>query len=430
MRGRTSVVFLVAVGALVLAAPRARAQCNNAIAVSPPTLAVLPLGVVGTPYTASFSASGSSSGNYEWQGPTASAPVYGLYVQTTGVGGASNSIVGTPTAAGQGMFNMMLAVTDWTSPGQCLSTNFYYYFDICSNSVALNPSGGTLASGTVGVPYSVLLAGSGGSNGYYWQDLGGVPGIALAASGLATNASGNSLVGTPTTAGTFTATIELSDWPNWTSTNPVASQCTPVTHTFSITIAGPDAGTQDASMDDAGPEASPVEAGADASTMEAGAEASTMEAGPDAACMQVGGSCGTEDECCGGLECGLIEMSCCVPANGRCQQPSDCCAVSGGQAGLTCNMGICEQVDAPPGNPVAGCGSLGDSCMESTSCCGGLLCNSNACDLPPPHSNPGCACDLPPTDDSAGAGALALVGLAVTAGFGMVRRKRRGARRD
>jgi hypothetical protein len=100
MTGRASIVFVAAVGVLAIHAPEAWAQCNNALTVNPPTLATLPLAVVGTPYTAGFSASGSSSGSYYWQGPTASAPMYGLYVQTTGVGGPTDSIVGTPTAAG------------------------------------------------------------------------------------------------------------------------------------------------------------------------------------------------------------------------------------------------------------------------------------------------------------------------------------------
>jgi hypothetical protein len=237
----------------------------------------------------------------------------------------------------------MLAVTDWTSPGQCLPTNFYYYFDVCSSAVMLSPSGGALASGTVGVDYSAALSASGGSNGYYWQDLGGVPGVSLSESGLASNAAGNSLAGTPTTAGTFTATLKLSDWPNWTSSNPVASQCPPATYTFSITVVGPDSGEVDSSK---------------------------MDAAPDA-CLELGGSC-TGDECCTGLECGLIEMSCCVPAAGQCMNSNDCCAVSSGQAGLTCSNGTCQVTEAGP--PEAGpCSGLGAACAEDP-CCSGLSC--------------------------------------------------------
>jgi hypothetical protein len=74
MRG-ASAAFLAVVFGLALGARQAHAQCNNALTVNPATNATLPLGIVGTPYMASFSASGSSSGMYYWQGPTAAAPM-------------------------------------------------------------------------------------------------------------------------------------------------------------------------------------------------------------------------------------------------------------------------------------------------------------------------------------------------------------------
>ena len=244
----------------------------------------------------------------------------------------------------------MLAVTDLSGSG-CLSTSFYYYFDICSSSVVLTPPGGALAAGTVGVPYSAALSASGGSNGYYWQDQGGVPGISLSASGLTTNAAGNTLAGTPTAAGTFTATLKLSDWPNWTSSNPVASQCPTTTYQFTITVAGVDSGAPDASMEDA-----PAEA---------------------PACMLLGSSCATDGQCCGGLACGLLEMSCCVPAQGHCQQSSDCCTtLSGGQDNV-CNGGICEPpeaaADAAP--DAVACLPVGGLCGTQGECCSGLQCD-------------------------------------------------------
>jgi hypothetical protein len=82
----------------------------------------------------------------------------------------------------------------------------------------------SLPSGTDTVPYSATLAAVGGSPPYTWSLASGSlpPGLALSPTGMIT--------GTPTTAGTFTFTVKVTD-----------SVAGTATQTFTITIAG---GTQ------------------------------------------------------------------------------------------------------------------------------------------------------------------------------------------
>jgi hypothetical protein len=408
-------VLVASVSAQALFAPEAGAQCDNAVAVSPPTLSNIGWGKVGQPFTSSsFSASGVASGMYFWNGPTSSAAMHGLYLSTVGSGGATDAIIGTPDASGAGQFNVGMSVTDWTTAlqGQCLPTSFSYTVDICSAAVTLSPAGGTLPAGTVGVPYSTALGVTGGTNGVYWNDMGSVPGLALFASGLATNAAANTLGGTPTTAGTFTETIAIADWPNWTQTSPVITQCAATTYAFSVTIAGAE---PDSGANDSGP-AEP-DAGEDAA--------------PDAgACMQIGGDCSSAEACCGSLECGTVEGRCCIAANQQCTSPSDCCQLSGGQVGITCSSnGICETVDM---TPEAGCSNAGESCAIG-SCCAGLVCGKGMlCALPQGNgtgTKPGNHCSVTAAGaDGEGGASVGVLGVFAALGAGMARRAHRTSR--
>ena len=64
----------------------------------------------------------------------------------------------------------------------------------------------SLPNGSVGIPYSALLLGTGGFMPYTWAVIAGSlpPGLTL-------NPSTGSISGTPTTAGAFTFTIQLTD---------------------------------------------------------------------------------------------------------------------------------------------------------------------------------------------------------------------------
>jgi len=64
----------------------------------------------------------------------------------------------------------------------------------------------SLAGGTVGVSYSAALAASGGTLPYSWSIVSG-----LLPGGLSLNSSTGSIAGTPTTAGTFSFTVQATD---------------------------------------------------------------------------------------------------------------------------------------------------------------------------------------------------------------------------
>jgi hypothetical protein len=86
--------------------------------------------------------------------------------------------------------------------------------------LAINASGGTdLFPGTVGQPFAQDFFLSGGAGPYTWSLASGQlpPGLTLQTSGDPRDAD-NQLAGTPTTAGTYTFTMRLSDYPGQQAT--------------------------------------------------------------------------------------------------------------------------------------------------------------------------------------------------------------------
>ncbi|MCC6390036.1 MAG: putative Ig domain-containing protein [Bryobacterales bacterium] len=160
---------------------------NNALTIS---TATLPNGTVGTAYSTALAASGGAQ-PYTWTATATGLPSW-LSLSTAGTLG------GTPTAAGT--FSITVQVTD--SAGQSIA-----------KALSITVGGGltittaSLNNGTVGAVYPTLaLTASGGSGvGYTWAFIGGQlpPGLTLTGGGL--------LAGTPTTAGTYQPTIQVTD---------------------------------------------------------------------------------------------------------------------------------------------------------------------------------------------------------------------------
>jgi hypothetical protein len=165
------------------------------LTINPPLLNIttaspLPNGTVGLAYSQTFAVSGGTPG-YTWSIAEGLLPG-GLTLNSSG------QLSGTPAAGGT--FSFTVRVMD---AAQASATKaFALTVDTQPLSVtAASP----LAAGTLGVPYSVTLAATGGTPGYTWSVAdGSVPaGLTLGSSGV--------LSGTPTAAATFNFTVRVVD---------------------------------------------------------------------------------------------------------------------------------------------------------------------------------------------------------------------------
>src|SRR6185437_8997610 len=163
------------------------------------TTTSLPNGTVGTPYSATLTASGGNQ-PYSWSFASGRMPA-GLSLNSNGV------ISGTPTAAGT--FSLGLTLKDKSKPPQ---QKFIALTLIISKAVSTTPpptpltvSTSSLAAATFGTPYSQTLAASGGSPAYTWSISSGslAPGLTLASSGV--------ISGTPTHGGVFPLNVTVTD---------------------------------------------------------------------------------------------------------------------------------------------------------------------------------------------------------------------------
>ena len=160
--------------------------------------AALPAAVINTPYSATFTSVGGV-GPFTWALASGTLPP-GLTISASGV------ISGTPTVLGTTTFKVQ--VTDSQTPTAAV--------DVASKSVTVNSplaiTTSSLTGGSVNVPYTASLAASGGVPPYTWSiTSGSLPtGLTLSSSGF--------ISGTPTTQGTSTFTVQVSD-----------SQATPAT---------------------------------------------------------------------------------------------------------------------------------------------------------------------------------------------------------
>ena len=124
--------------------------------------------------------------------------------------GASGTIVaGTPTR--QGTFTFTVKGTD--QQGQSLQQAYSITVGPAPPlAIVLPASGATLGPGTVGVSYAQNFFLSGGVAPYTWSVASGSlpPGLALKTTDAPTD-NNNQLAGTPTTTGTFTFTMKVTD---------------------------------------------------------------------------------------------------------------------------------------------------------------------------------------------------------------------------
>jgi len=173
-------------------------------------------GTVGVPYSQTFTATGGTGSTYAWSFAGGTPPP-GLTLSSAGL------LSGIPTATGT--FSIYVQVSDQIPGGAAQIAS--QWFTVLITATPTVGIAGSLSSGTVGVPYSATLMGSGGyGTGTYTFSLttGTLPtGLTLSA--------GGTLAGTPTAAGTSSFTIQVTS----TYSKAVAS-FPPVTGTQSFTV--------------------------------------------------------------------------------------------------------------------------------------------------------------------------------------------------
>jgi hypothetical protein len=205
--GALAFVLTVSDSGIPASTAQAQATINvvSQLQIVPPTTFT---GVIGVPFSGTLAATGGTS-PYYWQ--TTGQPSWLTINPTTG------TLSGVPTTAGP--FTFAVTVSDsGVSGGSAAAgsrrvldgTGASPPFQTTQANVTVTIAPGTLIvpgtaiyTGTVGTPFSELLSANGGTRPYIWQASGLPPGLSLSLSGT--------LSGTPTSAGTFNFTANVSD---------------------------------------------------------------------------------------------------------------------------------------------------------------------------------------------------------------------------
>jgi hypothetical protein len=157
---------------------------------------VLPAAAVGQQYAAAFAYASGTGGSFTVTGTL-----------PPGLSTSGTTVAGSPTQ--QGTFTF--AVTESAQTGPPLQETYSITvgppLPLTDTTEELPPG-----AGTVGTVYSAGFTLSGGEGPYTWSQVSGQlpPGLALASSG-APGQTDNVLTGTPTTAGTYVFTMQVTD---------------------------------------------------------------------------------------------------------------------------------------------------------------------------------------------------------------------------
>lgn len=162
------------------------------IVVSPPTL---PNGEVGTVYSETITASGSTALPYTFAVSSGALPT-GLNLDPL-----TGEITGTPTVFGT--FNFTITATDTDG---CFGSQAYTVVIAAQGCPIITLSPLALPSGLVGIPYNETVSASGGTPPYTFAiTSGALP------TGLLLDPATGTISGTPTTPGLFSFTITATD---------------------------------------------------------------------------------------------------------------------------------------------------------------------------------------------------------------------------
>ncbi len=175
----------------------------NGVPLRITTLSPLFSGTVGTTYAQTFSASGGTP-PYRWAVTSGQTGALTMDAST-------GTLQGTP--ASTGTLTFVVTVTDSTS-----NTASKSFSVSISAPVLIIVTGQTLTAGTAETAYSQIFTAVGGTPPYVWTiTSGSTPGLTLSSEGV--------LGGTPTTAGTYTLGVKVTD-----------SQQQSISRTFTLTV--------------------------------------------------------------------------------------------------------------------------------------------------------------------------------------------------
>jgi len=154
------------------------------------TTTSLPGGTIGTYYNQPLAATGGKT-PYNWSIASGSIPA-GLTQNS-----ATGAIIGTPTTTGTSTFTVQVTDANSTVATQSLTITIFAPLSITTTSAPW---------GTVSTSYNVTMAATGGLTPYTWSiSSGSLP------AGLSMNASTGAITGTPTTVGSSTFTVQVTD---------------------------------------------------------------------------------------------------------------------------------------------------------------------------------------------------------------------------